>query len=119
MTTIIHRQGFYIRVTKDRPKAVTTKQKVDLLLERIYHITGFSPAQMRIRSREREIVEFRQLAMYISCRNGYGSLNSIGFAFGGFDHSSVIHARDTVTDLIESNNQQFMIKYNAVKHLIK
>lgn len=52
-------------------------------------------------SRKRQIVQARQIAMYI-CRNMiYNcSLSTIGAELGGKDHATVMHACNTVTDLM-------------------
>lgn len=53
------------------------------------------------RSRKREIVQARQLAMYLSREMTNASLSSIGTQIGGKDHATVLHAIKTVRDLME------------------
>ena len=48
------------------------------------------------KSRKSEIVQARQVAMYL-CRNLIGdSLSNIGVCFGGRDHTTVIHSMDVI-----------------------
>jgi chromosomal replication initiator protein len=53
------------------------------------------------KSRKREVVQARQIAMYLSKQLTKNSLSSIGFAIGQRDHATVLHACKIVTDLME------------------
>ena len=55
-------------------------------------------------SRKRQIVQARQIAMYL-CRNFISScsLSTIGAEIGGKDHATVLHACNQVTDLIATD----------------
>jgi chromosomal replication initiator protein len=55
---------------------------------------------LRGKSRKKEIVFARQIAMYISKEITHYSLKSIGLHFGGRDHTTVIHAIRTVGNLL-------------------
>lgn len=56
---------------------------------------------IRAKNRKQEIVLARQLAMYLSKEITNSSLKTIGLHFGGRDHSTVIHAIQTIEDLIK------------------
>lgn len=58
---------------------------------------------MKAKTRKRTIVQARQIAMYFAKEMTRHSLKSIGMHFGGRDHSTVIHALQTVTDLIATD----------------
>lgn len=55
--------------------------------------------------RKREIVQARQISMYLAKNHTKTSLKSIGAFFGGRDHSTVIYACQTVEDLIETDKK--------------
>ncbi|RPG64654.1 MAG: chromosomal replication initiator protein DnaA [Flammeovirgaceae bacterium TMED290] len=59
---------------------------------------------MKDKVRKKEIVIARQVAMYFSKDFTNNSLKSIGFHFGGRDHSTVIHAVQSVNDMIDTDN---------------
>ena len=59
---------------------------------------------LKAKTRKKEIVIARQIAMYFSKEYTNHSLKSIGYHFGGRDHSTVIHAVQSVNDLIDTNN---------------
>lgn len=54
-------------------------------------------------SRKRQIVQARQIAMYLSRNHTNSSLNTIGEHIGGKDHATVLHACTTVADLISTD----------------
>ena len=55
------------------------------------------------KSRKRQIVQARQIAMYMS-RNLVGcSLSTIGAELGGKDHATVLYACTTVEDLMSTD----------------
>lgn len=58
---------------------------------------------VRAKSRKKEIALARQVAMFMVKRfTGY-SLKTIGLHFGGRDHSTVIHAINTINELLQSD----------------
>ncbi len=58
---------------------------------------------VRARTRKREIVQARQVAMYFAKQLTKHSLKTIGLHFGGRDHSTVIHAVQSVSDQIDTD----------------
>jgi len=55
--------------------------------------------QLRAKTRKKDIVRARQVAMYLAKQLTNHSLVTIGLHFGGRDHSTVIHALDSVEDI--------------------
>ncbi len=62
-------------------------------------------AELKSKSRLRNIVIPRQIAMYLTKELTNLSLKSIGYHFGGRDHSTVIHAIQTINDLMETDRE--------------
>ncbi len=60
---------------------------------------------VKSKTRKREIVQARQISMYYAKDLTKSSLKTIGMHFGGRDHSTVIHACQTVNDLIETDKK--------------
>ena len=60
--------------------------------------------EMKDKIRKKEIVIARQVAMYFSKGFTNHSLKSIGNHFGGRDHSTVIHAVQSVNDMMDTDN---------------
>jgi len=64
------------------------------------------PVEMvKSKTRKREIVQARQISMYLAKNLTKSSLKSIGQHFGGRDHSTVIYACQTVDDLIDTDKK--------------
>jgi chromosomal replication initiator protein len=53
---------------------------------------------LRAKTRKQEVVNARQIAMYLAKELTNSSLKTIGLHFGGRDHSTVIHAYQSVED---------------------
>jgi len=66
-------------------------------------ITSITVEQMKSKRRYRELVEARQLAMFFAKQYTKDSLKTIGYFFGGRDHSTVIHALKTMEDLYSTD----------------
>jgi chromosomal replication initiator protein len=61
--------------------------------------------QVKSKTRKREIVQARQISMFYAKDLTKSSLKTIGMHFGGRDHSTVIHACQTVNDLMETDKK--------------
>lgn len=66
------------------------------------------------KSRIRELVEVRQIMMHILRVYGDYSFKEIGIAFGGRDHSTAIHSKDTVYDLCDTD-KSYKAKFEEIK----
>jgi chromosomal replication initiator protein len=60
---------------------------------------------LQAKTRKREIVQARQIAMYFSKGMTKHSLSAIGVQIGGKDHATVLHACRTVTNLMETDKK--------------
>ena len=82
-------------------KDVVSSQRKDISIEEIQRVVcqyfDIPDDLLRGKSRKKEIVFARQLAMYLSKIMTRYSLKSIGLHFGGRDHTTVIHAVRTIT----------------------
>lgn len=77
------------------PRRITV-QLVQTVVARAY---GMTVPQMLERTRRRAVAQPRQIAMYLSTKMTPASLPDIGHRFGGFDHTTVIYARDHIKEL--------------------
>jgi chromosomal replication initiator protein len=60
---------------------------------------------MKSKTRKREVVQARQIAMYFSKSLTKASLANIGLHCGGKDHATVLHACRTVNNLMETDKK--------------
>ncbi len=100
-------------------RSVTSTFRKQLSVEQIQKLVsdhfGISENLLRAKTRKQEIVLARQVAMYLAKTFTSASLKTIGLHFGGRDHSTVIHACQTVS---ASLNHDPAIR-DAVKQLEK
>jgi chromosomal replication initiator protein len=74
--------------------------------------------EINSRTRKREIVQARQLAMYFSKKHTKFSLANIGMQCGNKDHATVLHAYRTVSDLLDTD-KQFKVYVEDIEKKIK
>ncbi len=94
----------------------------DISLERIQNeVCGYfkiTRELMLSKTRKREIVQARQIAMYLGRNLTKTSLAAIGAQIGGKDHATVLHACNTVSDLIETD-RNFKQYVTDIEKLLK
>jgi chromosomal replication initiator protein len=89
-------------LTKKTVMEIATDRKFNVTVETITKAVcsylNIAENKIRDKTRKKEIVLARQIAMYLSKELTKSSLKSIGLQFGGRDHSTVIHACKSVED---------------------
>lgn len=78
---------------------------IDRVQKTVADYYGVSLQDMKSKKRTNIIVFPRQVAMYLSRELTDSSLESIGLAYGGRDHSTVHHAQDKIAGRIEENSR--------------
>ncbi|RAI84701.1 chromosomal replication initiator protein DnaA [Algoriphagus yeomjeoni] len=90
-------------VMKNIIKDIETEVGVDFIQKTVSEYYGIALDDLKAKTRKKEIVTARQVAMYFCKEFTNHSLKSIGYHFGGRDHSTVIHAVQTVNDIMETD----------------
>lgn len=90
-------------LAKKTVKEIATDRKTSTLtIETITKVVcdhlGIAENKIRDKTRKKEIVLARQIAMYLAKDLTLSSLKTIGLHFGGRDHSTVIHACNSIED---------------------
>lgn len=91
-------------VMKNIIKDIETEVGVDFIQKSVSEYYGIALDDLKAKTRKKEIVTARQVAMYFCKEFTNHSLKSIGYHFGGRDHSTVIHAVQTVNDIMETDS---------------
>lgn len=73
---------------------------------------------LAVKTRKREIVQARQIAMYFAKNLTQSSLASIGSQIGGKDHATVLHACRTVTNL-KDIDKNFRLSIDEIENKLK
>ena len=95
--------GLAKNIMKNIVKDIETEVGIDFIQKTVSDYYGIKLEDLKAKTRKKEIVTARQVAMYFSKEFTNHSLKSIGYHFGGRDHSTVIHAVQTVNDLMETD----------------
>lgn len=107
-------------------KEIATDRKINITIDDISRAVcqylNIPENKIREKTRKKEIVLARQLAMYFSKELTKNSLKTIGLHFGGRDHSTVIHACSSIEqmrnsdvsmkDLIDSIRNKLELNYS-------
>ena len=99
-------------ITKELAEKVTgnivSEERDEVTMDKVQDVVceyfNITRETLLSKSRKRNIVQARQIAMYMS-RNLIGgcSLSTIGMELGGKDHATVLHACNTVSDLMSTD----------------
>ncbi|MBK7652604.1 MAG: chromosomal replication initiator protein DnaA [Flammeovirgaceae bacterium] len=90
-------------VLKNIVKEIQSDVSVDYIQKTVADYFKVSLEQMKSKVKKREIVIPRQVAMYFCKRYTQLTLALIGENFGGRDHSTVIHALESVEDMMKTD----------------
>ena len=115
-----------LELAKKIVREIATDRKVNITIDDISKAVctylNIPENKIREKTRKKEIVLARQLAMYFSKELTKSSLKTIGLHFGGRDHSTVIHACNSIEemyktdvsmkDLIEGLRNQLLLSYS-------
>ncbi|MEA3451807.1 MAG: chromosomal replication initiator protein DnaA, partial [Bacteroidota bacterium] len=110
-----------VELTKKVLKNLIKEKKTDFNISQIIQIVGdyfnISVKAIKAKTRKREVVQARQLAMHFSKKYTKKSLTTIGAEFSR-DHSTVVHANKTVKNLIDTD-KSFRQFYDEIERLLK
>ncbi|MGC9344656.1 MAG: helix-turn-helix domain-containing protein, partial [Bacteroidales bacterium] len=91
---------------------------IDYIQKVVCNYFNIGVEQLQSKTRKREIVQARQVAMYFSKSLTKSSLATIGTQIGGKDHATVLHACKTVNNLIETD-KRFRIQIDEIEKKLK
>ena len=101
-------QEVTVELAKNITDKIVREEKSDLTIDKVQSVVceyfNITREALLSKTRKRQIVQARQIAMYIS-RNHIEncSLSTIGMELGGKDHATVLHACTTVSDLMSTD----------------
>lgn len=98
-----------VALARDVLKMIVQEPKSPITIEKIQtHVCEYFDIPvdlLRAKTRKQEIVNARQISMYLAKELTNSSLKTIGLHFGGRDHSTVIHAYQTIYDRINTDSR--------------
>ncbi|MDR0745087.1 MAG: chromosomal replication initiator protein DnaA [Mediterranea sp.] len=85
------------KIVRNEIKAIT----IDTIIEIVCRHFEIDTSAIHTKSRKREVVQVRQIAMYLAKKHTDSSSSKIGQLIGGKDHATVLHACKIVKELCE------------------
>ncbi len=111
-----------LRLTNDIVEKINTNLKREVNIGNIQTIVcehfGISLEKLNSKSRKREILNARQMAIYFAKKMTNLSLKEIGRHFGDRDHATVLHSINTVKDYMQFE-PMFMDTVLKLEHKIE
>ena len=119
--SVLLKQEITIDMAREFTEKIVGEQREELTIGRVKQTVcdyfKISQEELTSKSRKRKIVEARQIAMYMSRSHINCSLSTVGAEMGGKDHATVLHACNTVTDLM-STSRAFKNYINDIERLL-
>lgn len=99
-------------------KKTRQELSVELIQEKVCKYYGIDVDILHSKTRKREVVQARQIAMYFSKNLTNSSLSTIGSKIGQKDHSTVLYACKTVSNLLETD-RDFKLQIKEIEAHLK
>ena len=91
---------------------------IDYIQKVVCSYYNVAAEMLHSKTRKREIVQARQVAMYFSKSLTKSSLATIGSQIGGKDHATVLHACKTVNNLMDTD-KRFRMQIDEIEKKLK
>ncbi|NVO11961.1 MAG: chromosomal replication initiator protein DnaA [Bacteroidales bacterium] len=91
---------------------------IDYIQKIVCEYFGLPSDVLQTKTRKREIVQARQIAMFFSKSLTKSSLSTIGSIIGGKDHATVLHACKTVNNLMDTD-KRFKSQIDDIERRLK
>lgn len=88
----------------------------DTIISKVCSYFGISETEITGKKKNKEIVEPRMIAIYLIDDMLDIPLVTIGKLFGGRDHTTIMHARDKITELMKKDNKTMSIVNDIKSH---
>lgn len=104
--TLAHNE-ITLELAEQITEKIVGEEQNDVTIDKVQKVVcdyfNISRDELLSKTRKRQIVQARQIAMYMSRNLISCSLSTIGAEIGGKDHATVLHACTTVSDLMSTD----------------
>jgi len=98
-------------IPSSRPRVITIQD----IQQKVGEFYGLKIEDFKARKRTKSVAFPRQIAMYLAREMTDFSLPKIGEAFGGRDHTTVIHAHEKISEAIKADQELYKIIQNLTE----
>lgn len=113
ITTHLAAEALKDIIPSSRPKMITIQD----IQQKVGDYYNLKLDDFKARKRTKAIAFPRQIAMYLARELTDFSLPKIGDAFGGRDHTTVIHAHEKITQQLKTDQELFKIVNNITEKI--
>lgn len=110
ITTHLAAEALKDLIPSSRPKMITIQD----IQHKVGEFYGLKMEDFKARKRTKAVAFPRQIAMYLSRELTDYSLPKIGEAFGGRDHTTVIHAHEKITQNLQEDQDLYKVVQNLI-----
>lgn len=100
-------------IPSSRPRVITIQD----IQQKVGEFYGMKIEDFKARKRTKTVAFPRQIAMYLAREMTDFSLPKIGEAFGGRDHTTVIHAHEKISEALKVDQELFKIIQNITEKI--
>jgi len=116
MTTLINRNGFYVRVSDTLD--LTIEQVFETIVMKIENASGLSRTKIFKGGRTFDVVLWRQLAMYLLTKESRFTQREMALIIGK-DRTTIIHGVKQIENAIETNYMEVINRLRKVSNVPK
>lgn len=91
---------------------------IDMIIKTISRHYNITVNDLKSKTRKKEVVVPRQIAMFLSKEYTKHSLKAIGYHYGGRDHATVIHACRSVQEQMKANSN-FSEEVKSIQNMLQ
>ncbi|MBY0163461.1 chromosomal replication initiator protein DnaA [Paenibacillus lautus] len=113
VTTHLAAEALKDIIPSSRPRMITIQD----IQQRVGEYYNLRLEDFKARKRTKAVAFPRQIAMYLSRELTDYSLPKIGEAFGGRDHTTVIHAHEKITQSLKTDQELFKVVNNITEKI--
>jgi chromosomal replication initiator protein len=110
ITTHLAAEALKDIIPSSRPRMITIQD----IQQKVGEFYGLKMEDFKARKRTKAVAFPRQIAMYLSRELTDYSLPKIGEAFGGRDHTTVIHAHEKITQNVQQDQELYKVIQNLI-----
>ncbi|WP_281883263.1 chromosomal replication initiator protein DnaA [Paenibacillus sp. YYML68] len=100
-------------IPSSRPRVITIQD----IQQKVGEFFGLKIEDFKARKRTKSVAYPRQIAMYLAREMTDFSLPKIGEAFGGRDHTTVIHAHEKISEALKTDQELYKITQNLIEKI--
>jgi chromosomal replication initiation ATPase DnaA len=116
MTTLINKNGFYVRVSDTLD--LTIEQVFETIVMKIENASGLSRTKIFKGGRAFDLVLWRQLAMYLLSKESRFTQREMALLIGK-DRTTIIHGVKQIENAIETNYMEVINRLRKVSNVPK